>query len=411
MLKRVSKNVRKLFDIMKNIDIVTYLIKTICVLVTLILVGFWLYRYILDEDSSVIENRSYFDDEDDVFPVMSLCFEQEFNDEVLKSMNARFSAVDYRNFLIGDHYDPLMTKIDYHSVTTNMSDFILGFDVEFRNGTNISQTMKNVAWKPLYYTSSWISWSRILKCFGLEFKEFRNTEVYFVRLFVKREIFPNMVRDSDGGFAVLFHYPNQFSASFKTVKRQWIRQDDKTNHFMSFNLKGMEVNIERYKKKRNNCIENWKNYDNITLENHFKGVGCRTPDQITNNAWPVCNNKEKMKLARLRLHDEKIRPCREIESIDYDFGESERSLNVVPHIDGRPWKNWICFVYRILNPRFKVIVQRKDVDFQTLVGYIGGYIGIFTGFAITQIPDYIHSVTISLKRWLQFQRHTNMNKV
>ena len=396
---------------MKSIDIVTYLIKTICVLVTFILVGFWLYRYILDEDSSVIENRSYFDDEDDVFPVMSLCFEQPFNDEVLKKYNVRFSADDYRNFLIGDHYDPLMTKIDYHSVTTNISDFILGFDVEFRNGTNISQTMKNVAWKPLYYTSSWISWSRILKCFGLELKEFRNTEVYFVRLFMKREIFPNRVRDSDGGFAVLFHYPNQFSASFKTVKRQWIRQDNKTNHFMSFNLKGMEVNIERYKKRRNNCIENWKNYDNITLENHLKGVGCRTPDQITNDAWPVCNGKEKMKSARLRLHDEKIRPCREIESIDYDFGESERSLNVIPRVDGMPWKNWICFVYRILNPRFKVIVQRKDVDFQTLVGYIGGYIGIFTGFAITQIPDYIHSVTISVKRWLQFHRYTNMNKV
>ena len=104
--------------------------------------------------------------------------------EILKKYNVRFSADDYRNFLIGDHYDPLMTKIDYHSVTTNISDFILGFDVEFRNGTNISQTMKNVAWKPLYYTSSWISWSRILKCFGLELKEFRNTEVYFVRLFV-----------------------------------------------------------------------------------------------------------------------------------------------------------------------------------------------------------------------------------
>ena len=180
---------------------------------------------------------------------------------------------------------------------------------------------------------------------------------------------------------------------------------------MSFNLKGMEVNIERYKKNRNNCIENWKNYDNITLENHLRNVGCKTPDQITSDAWPVCNGKEKMKSARLRLHDEKIRPCREIESIDYDFGESERSLNVVPLVNGRPWKNWICFVYRILNPRFKVIVQRKDVDFQTLVGYIGGYIGIFTGFAITQIPDYIHSVTIIVKRMLQLHRDTNMNRL
>ena len=36
-----------------------------------------------------------------------------------------------------------------------------------------------------------------------------------------------------------------------------------------------------------------------------------------------------------------------------------------------------------------MIVQKKEINFQTLVGYVGGYIGIFTGFAISQIPDFI----------------------
>ena len=125
------------------------------------------------------------------------------------------------------------------SITSNLSDFILKYEVGFRNGTRID-TLENIAWKPLYYTFTWISWDRLVKCFGLEIT---NKDVYYIRLFVKREIFPNMTRNSNGGFAVLFHYPNQFSASFKTLRRQWPNRDASSNHYMSFNLKGMYVNM------------------------------------------------------------------------------------------------------------------------------------------------------------------------
>ena len=57
-------------SIMNKIYILKYTIKAICVLLALVLVGTWLYRYNLDEDSTVIEERSYFDNEEDVFPVM-----------------------------------------------------------------------------------------------------------------------------------------------------------------------------------------------------------------------------------------------------------------------------------------------------------------------------------------------------
>ena len=390
-----------------NIDFVKHLIKTACVLVTLVLVGFWLYRYILDENSSVVEGRYYFEEEDDIFPVMSLCFKQTFPKFDFKSPSENLTAVDYHNFLIGEHYHPLLREVDYHSVSTNISDFVLLYHVEFRNGTML-ETHENVAWKPLYYTFTWISWDRIVKCFGLEIT---NKDVYYIRLFVKREIFPNLIRNSDGGFAVLFHYPNQLSASFKTVKRQWMERDASTNHYMSFNLKGMDVEIQRHKKRRRNCVKNWKNYDNIITRSHLRRVGCRTPDQITNKSWPICDTKDKMKEARLHLNQLSLRPCREIVSIDYDMGESGDNWNETPVVNGKPWKNWICFVLRILNPRFTVTNQRKEVDLQTLIGYIGGYIGIFTGFAITQIPDYMYLVFLSSKRWILSHQREKRDEV
>ena len=385
-----------------------YFINTVCISVTLVLVGFWIHRFFLNEDSSVIESRYYFDDKDDVFPVMSLCFKQTFNEEFLKSAGHNFTSLDYEKFLQGKYFNPALLQVDYHAVTTNVTEFVLGYDVCFRNLTCIENTRYNVAWKPLYYTISWNSWSGFVKCFGLEITE---PNIYFVRAFIKREIFPDMIRDSNGGFAVLFHYPNQSYASLQSVKRQWIKRDSSTNHYMSFNIKGMEVNIQRYKKKRPNCVQNWRNYDNITLTNHLSKVGCKIPYQLTNDAWPICNNTEKMRAAydeTILMGGTKLRPCRVMESIDYDYGESEDTAGT--GYWNRYWKNWIGFSLRILNPRFQVTIQRKDVDVQTLVGYIGGYIGIFTGFSITQIPGLLYSAAVALKKCLVVCRNKQRNQ-
>ena len=117
-----------------------------------------------------------------------------------------------------------------------------------------------------------------------------------------------------------------------------------------------------------------------------------------------------MKAARLRLNSLKFRPCREIVSIDYDMGESDDNIDYAPIVNGTRWNNWISFVYRILNPHFTVRRQRRDVDIQTLIGYIGGYIGIFTGFALTKIPDYLHSAIMYAKMWILNSQEKNTNK-
>ena len=378
----------------KYLYFLKYFTKCLCIFAALLFVALWLYRYTLDTDSSVVESRYYFDDPDDVFPVMSLCFEQSFNDELLQRFGKNITGSKYKQFLAGNYFDNVMTTIDYGSVTTNISDFVLSYDVKFRNQSGVTDTLTNIAWKELYHTLTWQSWGILVKCFGLEITD---KEVNYVRVYMKRQIFPGGFRESDGGFAVLFHYPNQVFASMQTVKRQWTKRDNVTNFSMSFNLKGLDVNIQRYKKNRNNCVLNWKNYDNITLQNHLNKVGCKTPAQITNDTWPICTNQGRMRKAILHpVNTHNVNPCNEVESIDYDMGETDEPSRT---FKGGDWKNWVCFVYRILNPRFRVIIQKKAVDFQTLIGYIGGYIGIFTGFAISQIPDFVLMTVEFAKSW------------
>ena len=142
---------------MKSFCIVKYLIQFICISVTLVFVGFWLYRYFLDKDVSVIESRYYFDDPDDVLPVMSLCFHQPFNDNQFHQFGKNISGSDYKKFLLGKYFNAEMAKIDYDSVTTNISDFILSYDVSFRNGSTLVDTVTNVWGKEIYHTMTWYS--------------------------------------------------------------------------------------------------------------------------------------------------------------------------------------------------------------------------------------------------------------
>ena len=151
----------------------------------------------------------------------------------------------------------------------------------------------------------------------------------------------------------------------------------------------------------------WKRYDDITLEDHLTSFGCRTPDQITASHWPICSTKEGMKQARIHLNNNKRRPCRKVESVDIESGESKS-------IDGSDTTNsdhWFCITIRILNHRFKDTIQQKEVDIQTLIGYIGGYIGILTGFSLIQIPQIMMTISKHVRKciidiqWIQIRNY------
>ena len=387
---------------MSNWKVIQFIFKCLCIIATCALLVLWVHTYLLDKDVSVIEGRSYYDTEDDVFPVMSICFKQSFDDKHFEKFGQNITGLNYQKYLLGEYFDKDMEKVDYDSVTTNISEFIISYNVEFANGSSILDTNSNVAWKHPYPTYTWLSFQHIVKCFGLEIT---NKNVYFLRLYMKRDVFPDRIRPQSGGFAVLFHYPNQLTASIHSVMRHWTPRDNMSNYLMSFNIKGMEAAVNRYKYRYNNCVQDWKNYDDVVLKEHLMSVGCKTPYQPTNiehrpsYRWPLCTSKAKMKEARLRLkYSGGNRPCREIEAISVLERDADKGLTTLKK-RGKDWKNWFGFVLRILNPRFKIIIQKKEVDLQTLVGYVGGYIGIFTGFALAQIPDILLFILKLVKRW------------
>ena len=315
-------------------------------------------------------------------------------------MGFNVTGQNYKKFLVGEYFDESMLSIEYDDVTTNISEYLIQYAVGFNNGTDIDNITQNILWKAPYSTFSWNNWEYFVKCFTLEIT---NVSVYEFGWELDRGIFPNGTRSQSGGFATLFHYPNQILASINSMTRIWPTKTSEENYWMEFDIKGMNVFHRRYKAGFNNCVREWQNYDALLLERRIESVGCRTPYQSTKHNFPICDSQEKMRKAMFPLKAGNLAPCRTIEKIDYQESETHPNQNTaqnnVREAQGKSWRHWFGFWIRFNNDGFTLTVSKKAMDFESLVGYIGGYVGLFAGFAVAEIPGMLNNGMAGIK-WL-----------
>ena len=93
-----------------------YVFRFICLCATIIMICFWFYKFIQDDDLCIVDYKEYLETEDDVFPVMSLCFPPSFYEDKLAKYGV--NSTIYHKYLSGERLDASMSHIDYHNVTT-----------------------------------------------------------------------------------------------------------------------------------------------------------------------------------------------------------------------------------------------------------------------------------------------------
>ena len=91
---------------------------------------------------------------------------------------------------MGKKFDVRFMKIDYYDVSTNISDFILSYNVYFINDTVLQDITYNVSFNKPYHTGNVVSWGTIKKCFGIEITDPKVTDLI---INMKRNIFPKNI--------------------------------------------------------------------------------------------------------------------------------------------------------------------------------------------------------------------------
>ena len=103
---------------------------------------------------------------------------------------------------------------------------------------------------------------------------------------------------------------------------------------------------------------------------HFKTTGCRAPYHTKYKNISICDTKEEMEKASQNVFGLKmIAPCYEMPYIDYKYNYANR-------VFGRPDGYMLYFNYPL---KAKFVTNSKDVDIHSLLGNVGGYIGLFLG--------------------------------
>ena len=126
----------------------------------------------------------------------------------------------------------------------------------------------------------------------------------------------------------------------------------------------------------------------------MRSGGCRPPHLTLNTTFPNCCN-----LAQLRNFkdiDSHQVACRQVEKILYSYQEYPTSFTK------KAAKETVFQV--LLNFQgvtYMEIEQVRAFDFQSLVGNAGGYVGVFLGVALLQLPRFLISVYNYIKQWFR----------
>ena len=349
-----------------------YCFRALCIIATTCMVIYWFVTFLKNEDVSKIEIKYFKDDKDIKQPEFSMCFQDPFIDHRFKEVNSSLSKEGYHNYLIGNFSDNLIySGFKWDNVTIDIFDYIKHISFEFRPDFELNSDQCNKINDCQYLTfrnTMNLEWGQFLKCYTAKFKENYSSKIQVVSFHLKHS-FSTLLEKRIEAF-VNFIYPNQQFLMdegdfiWRSVKHPWIK------------LKSIEI-LRKRNKKMEPCIPMTIKFDEYVLGKHLEKVGCRAPYQENFHNFPLCNTQIKMKesvLNRIRALKNLILPCESISSLSFMTDEQK-------------WMNESESAVLMVNypEKLKIITQSQAVDFQALIGYIGGYIGLFLGITFALI--------------------------
>jgi hypothetical protein len=315
--------------------------------------------------------------------------------------------------LRGEHWDDRMIGIDYDNVTSNFENYLLGIAMwtpDWRYlegkeyflydhykmkrdivGNNTLESTNGYNWKPKFYTSYR---GATQKCFTADIPYMHDEKVWTFGIVFDREFFPEGIRPWADDFGVKIHYSGQFFNA-KMQKYLWTYLGNFTYWLnMRFKVQKLEVIRNRETKKRP-CNKNWKKDDKNIMNEKIKRVGCKPSHWKMDSVIPMCkfkNQMEEFSKFDMTLYQP---PCQSIQKILHTYEELEILVDYTSE-----WRNEIYGIYEVIiefqDGTFMEVQQVRDYGILDVVGDIGGYLGLFLGFALLQIPE----LTLKIYLWI-----------
>ena len=349
-----------------NMKIIRYIFNFSCFSIAFGMTVFWCIKFFMDEDLCKI-NFKPFDTSfsNGGYPMFSFCFFDPFIASKLREYEPTLSPVLYSEILSGDRSYNGSKEINFDDVTIDLAQFFVSDAITFKNGTiahgaypNFLNNLPQVTYADFYEKTEWF-----IKCFGLKID---HKDVMTADFGFNSSIFLNNI--PNGYFSVVPHLPNKITIIRNSGKI--IRIDRMTNqeYKLYISLDQVEI-LKRRNKTSEPCVSDDLNYDDTIFNDHLRVIGCKAAYHNSSRNWKICETAEKIKAARRFNPDNYRDACTSAEVLAFGYEVSEENRN------GADW-----FQVNIEYPkRIKEITMVEEVDFQSMIGNAGGYIGLFLG--------------------------------
>ena len=357
-----------------NMKSINAIFRVLCILATAFMIGYWLYKFQKNEDITLVEYKPVDElHEAVIWPELSFCFRGPFLNERLSNISNGLNKIDYYQYLIGQkNYGKTYHDISYENVTLNLFDYFSYISIHWKSiDDNFIDNCTSIQDCPYFKFKN--NYNGVLlegfyKCFGLEInQEYAKDIAYYYLKF--ESTLRNVTREVESAL-LSFNLPNQFTRNFGG------NQPVNWGNYDKSGVQIIEITSVELLKRRNKiqepCVDDWKSYDKNLELKHLEFVGCRSPYQKLSKNFEICNTTEKLKevlFDGLKLAHDYPSPCLEMPNLAYRYGKTESNAYMTDGV-----KFYVSYP-----DKWKIITQSQKVDVHTLIGNMGGYIGLFLG--------------------------------
>ena len=347
-----------------------------CVIVVAVMVSYWLYKFkVEDRDIGVVDYVPLKDAKEIKFPVVSICLENPFIDEKLKEKNSSITSMAYRQYLEGKIYDKSYEQIDYPNVTIDLNQYLLAGNVWWRNETMVQIDLDNFnlietfsGFYGTFNTDAFIKSYTFFKCYSMKFVVDGHRNVKKVGAIFNWTRLNSDWQSNQSVVHFIFHYPSQFFVLRDSkIQKSYLNHGGKTE----FNFKNIEI-LKQRKTRNRKCSKDVENYDDTVVDEVLHKTGCRPPYIQSHKFYPQCEVQEDIFRSKIdTLANERVgipKPCERASEIRKNVKHSD------PPTLSKTWLFMINYPEEV-----KTITQSQDVDVHSLIGNIGGYLGLFLG--------------------------------
>ena len=116
----------------------TIIFRVLCITGAIIMVGYWIYKYHINQDVTLLEYIPIENVENLIYPIPTICFPRPFiKSELWEETNSSSFKKDYTEFLKGNGFYERYKNIKYDQVTPNLTDYFNHLMIHWKSDINV----------------------------------------------------------------------------------------------------------------------------------------------------------------------------------------------------------------------------------------------------------------------------------